>query len=135
MKKETKANGLGPNPQYQLSKTKSVKDKLNTHFIAEIVSLHNHESLQILSQELRVYYLPPKFESYLSPFSALFNLKGSYQKIPKNQMICPILIQEKWSVGSLGLPLAWLPFILISSRESGGSFGCLQELRRWSTPL
>ena len=32
--RETEANGLGSNPQAQLSKTKSVKEKLNTHFIA-----------------------------------------------------------------------------------------------------
>ena len=31
---ETETNGLGPNPQAQLSKTKSVKEKLYTHFIA-----------------------------------------------------------------------------------------------------
>ena len=61
--RETKANGLGPNPKAQLSETKSIKDKLNTHFIAETISLHSHESHKISLQELRLSYLSPNFES------------------------------------------------------------------------
>ena len=61
--RDTEADGLGPNPQAQLSETKSEKDKLNTHFIAETISLHSHESHKSLLQELRVSYLSPKFES------------------------------------------------------------------------
>ena len=52
--RETKANGLVPNPQAQLSKTKSMKDKFHTHLIAETISLHSRESHKSLLQELRV---------------------------------------------------------------------------------
>ena len=52
--RETEGNGLGPNPHAQIYETKSAKDKLNTHFIIETVSLHNHESHKSILQELRV---------------------------------------------------------------------------------
>ena len=52
--RETEANELRPKPQAQLSKNKLVKDKLNTNFIAETISLHIHESHKIILQELRV---------------------------------------------------------------------------------
>ena len=52
--REIRANGFGPNPQAQLSKTKSMKDELNTHCIAKTISLHSHESHKSLLQELRV---------------------------------------------------------------------------------